>query len=167
MAASEQEGLLKTSTWIAGVTLACLAAPALAAPAPTCPPDTPRETREVEAVVRDFYAEMAAGRDAAAARLTTPGFYAYEGKRLTAPELFQTLADARARGVVLAWSLGPMDVHLSCDMAWAAWENHGAAGPAGEMKPVTWLESVALRRQDGAWRIDFLHAHRAPAAAKP
>jgi len=167
MAPSEREGLLKTSIWIAGVMLAWLATPALAQPARTCALDTAREARAVETVVRGFYAEMAAGRDAAAARLTTPGFYAYEGKRLTAPELFQTLADSRARGVVLQWNLGPMDVHLSCDMAWAAWENHGAAGAAGEMKPVTWLESVALRRQDGAWRIDFLHAHRAPAAAKP
>lgn len=149
---------MKISTMIAGAALACAALPAWAAP--DCAPNTPQEARVVEDVIRAFYREAASERVEAAARLTTPDFYAYEGERQSWPQLYQSLADARARGVVIQWNLGPIDVRLGCDMAWAAWENHGAAGKPPEVKPVTWLESMALTRVDGAWRIAFLHAHR-------
>ena len=45
-------------------------------------------------------------------------------------------------------------------MAWAAWENSGSAGDSTNLKPVRWLESAVLVKNDGIWKIDFFHSTR-------
>ncbi len=141
--------------------LACMAAPvdAFAAPCAAKPSDTGRITRAIQSL----YAAMA--RDEPLDGIVSPAFYAFEGdKRLTGPELSGLIRQVHADGKVLVWNLGPLDIHAGCDVAWVAWENHGAAGDASGTLPVTWYESAGLHRDGSRWVIDFLHAHRAKAA---
>ena len=131
-------------------------APALAAP-PAC--FTPAAMDEVAATIRAFYAALAIDDDAALARVTTPNFYAFEiGKRFTRAELSKAIADAHASGRILQWNVGQVDARVDCNIAFAAWENTGASGPATKLEPRAWLESAVLLRQGGGWAIDFLHS---------
>ncbi|WP_293385603.1 nuclear transport factor 2 family protein [Phenylobacterium sp.] len=128
--------------------------------APTCAPRG--ASKDVEAVVRGWFGAFARDDYAAGYALQAPGFYAYDnGKRFDGTALGELLRGAKASGTRVEWNIGKVDVHLSCDLAWAAWVNTGASGKAGgAMAPVTWLESAVLRYQDGRWRMEFLHSGR-------
>ncbi|CAN5260317.1 hypothetical protein BH10PSE3_BH10PSE3_03490 [soil metagenome] len=141
--------------------LACMAAPGdgFAMPCAAQPADPGQITRTVQSL----YAAMA--KDEPLEGIVSPAFYAFEGdKRLTGLELSGLIRQIHADGKVLVWNLGPMDIHAGCEIAWAAWENHGAAGDASGTLPVTWYESAGLHRDGSGWVIDFLHAHRIKAA---
>ena len=97
-------------------------------------------------------------------RVTTATFYAYDGgERYDGTALVDFIRNAHASGTRITWSLGPMDTKRRCDVAWSAWENVGSVGKPPEIKPVRWLESAVFVRQDGHWKIDFFHSHRAAA----
>src|SRR5690349_14489791 len=98
-----------------------------------CPGANP-ET--VAATIRDFYAALARDDAAALRGLTTEGFYAYEiGKRYSGAELFKLIADAHASGRIMEWNIGAVDARIDCNLAFAAWENVGAAGSAAKLEP--------------------------------
>ena len=120
---------------------------------------------EIEGVVHAFYDALRKEDEEAVRRLTTGSFYSFDGgKRYAAVELVKLVQDARARGVQLNWSVGPLDTHIGCRMAWATWENVGSAGVPPQVQPVRWLESAVLVRQENAWKIDFFHSSRAAAS---
>ena len=115
--------------------------------------------QEIAATVRALFAALAKDDDAEVRRLTTRGFYAFDlGKRFTGPELSKLVADAHRAGRTIEWKIGPVDARIDCNLAFAAWENEGAAGVAPNLAPRAWLESALLVRQDGRWLIDFLHS---------
>lgn len=116
----------------------------------------------IDATVRAFYDALRAQDKAAFKRVTTASFYSFDvGKRYAGTELVDLVADARARGVQLNWSVGPLDTHLGCNMAWSTWDNVGSAGVPPNVMPVRWLESAVLVPENGAWKIDFFHSTRA------
>jgi hypothetical protein len=95
-------------------------------------------------------------------RLTTSNFYSFDnGKRYVGTELVDLVRDTHARGVQLNWSIGPLATNVRCDVAWSAWENFGSAGIPPDVRPVRWLESAVLVRQNGQWKVDFFHSQRA------
>ena len=123
----------------------------------------PADTGPITQAVQSLYAAMA--RDEPLDAIVSPAFYAFEGDlRLTGPALSSLIRQVHADGKRLVWNLGPLDIHAGCDVAWVAWENHGAAGDASGTAPVTWYESAGLHREGSRWIIDFLHAHRVKAA---
>jgi len=151
----------RSGRWAALALLACMAAPAdgFAAPCAAQPSDPGRITLAIQSL----YAAMA--KDEPLEGIVSPAFYAFEGdKRFTGPALSGLIRQIHADGKVLVWNLGPLDIHAGCDVAWVAWENHGAAGDASGTLPVTWYESAGLHRDGSRWVIDFLHAHRAKPA---
>ena len=116
----------------------------------------------IDETVRAFYDALRARDKVAFKRVTTGSFYSFDvGKRFAGTELVDLVADAHARGVQLNWSIGRLDTHLGCKMAWSAWENIGSAGVPPNVQPVRWLESAVLVRDGGAWKIDFFHSTRA------
>jgi len=132
-------------------------ASAASAQAKTCP--KPASGKDVGDVVRAFFAALAADDHAAVQRLTTPNFYAYDlGKRYSGPELSKVIADAHKSGRIIQWNIGPVDARIDCNLAFAAWENNGAAGPHGQLQARAWLESALLVRWGERWLIDFLHS---------
>ena len=117
--------------------------------------------KDVEAAVQAWFDAGRKDDLTAMATLQTPGFYAYDGgERFDGLKLGELLKSSHATGIVIEWNLHDMDVHLGCDQAWAAWVNKGAAGKAGGMRPVVWLESAVLGYRDGRWRLEFLHSDR-------
>ena len=133
------------------------ARPAAFASSRSC--SSPASEAQVSETIRSFFAALAIDDDAWVRRLTTPDFYAFEiGKRLTGPELSKIIADAHKSGRTIQWNIGPVDAHVDCNIAFAAWENRGAAGTAAKMEPRAWLESALLLRQGDRWVIQFLHS---------
>lgn len=127
----------------------------------TC--SAPPEARaEIERTAHAFFDALREEDKAALQRLTTPSFYAFDaGRRFAGTELIDVVRDAHAKGVELNWSIGPLDTKLGCDVAWTAWENVGSVGVPPDVRPVRWLESAVLVREDGRWKIDFFHSQRA------
>jgi hypothetical protein len=120
---------------------------------------SPAATEAVSETIRAFFAGLAVDDDAAVRRVTTPNFYAFEiGKRYTGPELSKLIADAHKTGRIMQWNVGLVDVRADCNLAFAAWENTGAAGTAAKLEPRAWLESAVLLRQGDGWVIGFLHS---------
>jgi hypothetical protein len=114
---------------------------------------------EVSGTIRAFFAALARDDDSAIARLTTPGFYAFDiGKRFTGAELSASVADAHKAGRTIEWNIGTVTTVMDCDLASASWENVGASGTAPNLQPRAWLESATLLRRDGRWLIHFLHS---------
>ena len=114
---------------------------------------------EVGETIRGFFAALARDDDAAMASLTTPDFYAFEiGKRFSGPELSKLIADAHKAGRIMQWNIGTVDARVDCNLAFAAWQNDGAAGTAGKLQPRAWLESALLLREGDRWVIAFLHS---------
>lgn len=126
-----------------------------------CP--APRAAKgEIERTVNAFFDALRKDDKVAFQRLTTASFYSFDvGKRFAGTELADVVRDAHARGVQLNWSIGPLDTKLRCGVAWSAWENVGSAGIPPDLRPVRWLESAVLVRQDGTWKVDFFHSQRA------
>ena len=108
---------------------------------------TRTDTVRIEAAVRGLFDALAKDDRAAYRRATTADFWTFDaGERMSATQLFDLVEGAHRKGRVINWSIGPVGIGGGCDMAWAAWENDGAAGTAGAMKPRRWLESAVLRR---------------------
>jgi hypothetical protein len=123
---------------------------------------SPQAEVGIERTVHAFFDALRKEDKAAFRRLTTSSFYSFDaGKRYVGAELVDVVRDAHARGVQLNWSVGPLDTNLGCDVAWSAWENVGSAGLPPDVKPVRWLESAVLVRQNGDWKVDFFHSQRA------
>lgn len=122
----------------------------------------PGDKPAVAGAVQGFFDALGTGDAQGFAETTTRDFYAYDvGKRFSEAELVDLIATLKAKSAVPRWSLGPIDVHLGCDTAWAAWINRGEVGPTSARVPMVWLESANLRRVDGRWRVEFLHSTRA------
>ena len=148
-------------------------APALHARAPDHPdpgyrdhtcPDPASAPTDVEATIRAFFDALRLADQAPFRRLTTQGFYAFDvGARFPDAALAVSVRGALDRGVEIIWNLGPMDMQVRCDVAWAQWENVGSVGMPGEAAPVRWLESAVLVHEGGGWKLDFFHSQRAKA----
>ena len=137
--------------------LAGAAASAAPARAKACP--KPTSAQELGNVVRAFFAALAVDDHAAVQRLTTANFYAYDvGKRYSGAELSKAIAKAHESGRIIQWGIGEVDARIDCNLAFAAWENTGAAGPKGQLQARVWLESALLVRHEDRWLIDFLHS---------
>lgn len=127
----------------------------------SCAP-SPGASDEIERTVHAFFHALRKEDKVAFQRLTTTSFYSFDvGKRFAGTKLVDVVRDAHARGVQLNWTIGPLDTQLRCGVAWSAWENVGSAGIPPDVRPVRWLESAVLVRQDGNWKIDFFHSQRA------
>lgn len=122
----------------------------------------PRASGEIEQTVHAFFDALRNDDEVAFRRLTTASFYSFDGgKRFAGTELVNIVRNAHSRGVQFNWSVGPLETKLRCQVAWSSWENVGSAGIPSDLRPIRWLESAVLVRQDGGWRIDFFHSQRA------
>ena len=128
---------------------------------PDCPAPINAKS-EIDRTIHGFFDALREDNEASFKRLTTESFYSFDvGKRFEGTELVDVVRDAHAQGVEINWSIGPIDTKLSCDVAWAAWENVGSAGIPPDLQPVRWLESAVIVRENGSWKIDFFHSQRA------
>jgi hypothetical protein len=123
---------------------------------------SPGDAAEVAQAVKAFYISLQTDDPLRVQELTTPDFFAYDGgMRFTAASLTQYLSEARARRMKFDWNLSGFNTHVSCDEAWTAYRNIGGIGDPDHYTSIVWLESAALARVGGRWRVQFLHSSRA------
>jgi len=147
----------RTLSWAwALAAIMCLACPVLASQ-----PD--RDQEKVIEAVRSMYAALTADDLDKFRAVTAPNFYAFDlGKRFTGDALMDLIKTAHAAGKVYVWTVNEPEVHISGDIAWITYINHGSVKDASGTKDVTWLESAVLQKEKGTWRIHFFHSTRAP-----
>lgn len=95
--------------------------------------------------------------------VAAPDFYAYDvGKRFTGDELMEFIRSRHEAGVVYVWRVTEPEVRIDGGTAWVTYVNRGSIADTSGAKDVTWLESAVLRKENDAWRIQFLHSTRVP-----
>jgi ketosteroid isomerase-like protein len=95
--------------------------------------------------------------------VAAPDFYAFDGgKRFSGDALMELIKTAHAAGKMYVWRVTEPEVHIEGDMAWITYTNHGSIRDASGTKPMRWLESAVLGKQNGGWRIRFFHSTRVP-----
>jgi ketosteroid isomerase-like protein len=140
--------------------LLTLILPGLAAEQPR--PAAADQAPVVEAM-RSMFAALAAEDIPKLRAIIAPDFYAFEaGGRITGDALIDLMKKAHASGKVYSWTVNDPEVHIDGGTAWVTYLNRGSIKDASETKNVTWLESAILRKEQGNWRIQFLHSTRMP-----
>jgi ketosteroid isomerase-like protein len=118
---------------------------------------------QVTEAIRSFFAAATADDLEKLHAVTAPDFYAFDaGGRFTRDALMDLIKAAHAAGKVYIWTVNEPEVHISGDIAWITYVNHGSIKDASGTKDVTWLESAVLQKEKGIWRIHFFHSTRAP-----
>jgi ketosteroid isomerase-like protein len=118
---------------------------------------------QVTEAVRSFFAAATADDLDKLHAVTHPDFYAFDaGGRFTRDALMDLIKAAHAAGKVYVWTVNEPEVHISGDIAWITYVNHGSIKDASGTKDVTWLESAVLQKEKSNWRIHFFHSTRAP-----
>mgnify|MGYP001549211463 CR=1 FL=1 len=146
---------LVTALWVLALSLS-LATP-LSAAQPTA------EQANVVQAMRTMY--VAATNDDLAEfhSVTTPEFYAFDnGKRFTGDALMAVVKRLHASGIVAVWKVTEPEVHITGQTAWITYVNKGSMHDSSGTKPMTWLESAVLVKENGNWRIQFLDSTRVP-----
>jgi ketosteroid isomerase-like protein len=121
------------------------------------------EQVQITEAIRSFFAAATADDLDKLHAVTAPDFYAFDaGGRFTRDALMDLIKSAHAAGKVYVWTVNEPEVHISGDIAWITYVNHGSIKDASGTKDVTWLESAVLQKEKGIWRIHFFHSTRAP-----
>lgn len=95
--------------------------------------------------------------------VAAPDFYAFDvGKRFDGDALMELIKNLHAAGSVYVWRVAEPEVHVHADTALITYVNRGSVQDASGRRDVTWLESAFLRKDEGRWRIQFLHSTRVP-----
>jgi quercetin dioxygenase-like cupin family protein len=95
--------------------------------------------------------------------VTARDFFTYDGgKRFTGDELLALIKSRHDAGVVFVWNITEPDVRVDGRTAWITYVNRGSVTDAAGKKDVVWLESAVLRKDDGAWHVQFFHSTRMP-----
>ena len=130
-------------------------------------PSTAEQAKVVEAV-RTIFVAAKADDLAKFHSVVAPGFYLYDnGARFTADSIMSFIQSAHAAGQQYEWNVTEPDVHITGSTAWIAYVNKGSVTKDSKTQELQWLESAFLEKQDGVWKIVFMHSTRVPEAKKP
>ena len=92
-------------------------------------------------------------------------FHAFEnGVRMTGRDLLDLMSRYHAEGRRYRWSVNSPQIEVQGNLGVVVYVNHGSIteAPGSNPVPMSWLETVLLRRQESKWRLAFLHSTRAP-----
>jgi ketosteroid isomerase-like protein len=90
-------------------------------------------------------------------------FHAFEnGARMTRRELLDLMSKYHSEGRRYRWSVISPQIEVQGDLGVVVYVNHGSIteAPGSDPLPISWLETVLLRRQESRWRLAFLHSTR-------
>ena len=88
-----------------------------------------------------------------------PGFYLYDaGSRFYGDTIFQAVQRLKTAGTTFSWSVTSPDVHVNGSIAWIAYVDKGTkTTPSGTVN-MEWLESAFLTKEQGRWKLVFMHS---------
>jgi hypothetical protein len=125
---------------------------------------TPADKTQVAETMRTMYAAATADNLAKFHIVAAPDFYAFDGgKRYDGDALMNMVKSFHTQGYTFVWTVTDPHVEADCHLAWITYTNRGSIqARAGAPQPTTWLESAALEKQKGIWRIRFFQSARVP-----
>lgn len=136
---------------------------ALLVSAPAAEPNA--DDKEVIEAVRSMFDAFATDDVAKFHEVAAADFYAFDaGKRFEGDELMDLVKKGHAGGMAIVWTITEPRVRVQGDIAWITYVNRGSIKNAAGTKEMTWLESAVLRKNEGKWRVQFLHSTRVPPA---
>lgn len=95
-------------------------------------------------------------------------FHAFEnGVAMSGRELLDLLSQDYAAGKRYRWSVTEPQVEIDGDFGAVVYVNHGSIVESAGTEPIplSWLETVLLRRDGARWRVAFLHSTRTKATS--
>jgi ketosteroid isomerase-like protein len=90
-------------------------------------------------------------------------FHAFEnGVHMTGRELLDLMSKYHAEGKRYRWSVTEAQVEVQGNLGVIVYVNQGSIAevPGADPTPMSWLETVLLRRDQTGWRVAFLHSTR-------
>jgi ketosteroid isomerase-like protein len=95
--------------------------------------------------------------------VVSSNFYSFDaGSRFNGEALMALIKALHASGKRYEWNVTEPDVHISGDTAWIAYINKGSITDSSGTKGRQWLESAFLQKQEGIWKIVFVHSTSVP-----
>ncbi len=123
---------------------------------------TPEQTQIVNTVSTVF---TAARTDDLAKfdSVIAPDFYIFDGgARFDGDAIMALIKAQHAAGKRYEWNVSEPDVHTTGNTAWIAYVNKGSISDASGTMPQQWLESAFLQKEEGTWKMVFMHSTRVP-----
>lgn len=114
-------------------------------------------------VIQRMYAAIGENDRVRLNEILCEDFHVFEnGVHMTGHELLDLMGKSYAAGRRYCWSVASPQVETQGDLGAVVYLNVGSVTEArgAEPVPVSWLETVLLRRQSGSWRVAFLHSTR-------
>jgi hypothetical protein len=100
-----------------------------------------------------------------------PNFYIFDlGHQFNSiDELMKVITSLQDEGAKFVWKVTNPRVTVHCNDAWITYLNDGSVQlpKSTTPAPTQWLESAILERQDGAWKIVFMHSTQVPSPDLP
>jgi ketosteroid isomerase-like protein len=122
------------------------------------------EQNQIVDTVNTIFTALQTDDDTKLNSVVAPDFYAFDGGRRFNGEAIITLFKAlHAAGKRYEWSVTEPDIHISGNTAWITYINKGSITDASGRVDQQWLESAFLEKQEGIWKIVFVHSTRVPA----
>jgi hypothetical protein len=129
--------------------------------APGSPP--PSDEAQVVSAMETFYVALTNDDGKMFHGVVAPDFYAFDGgKRFEADPLLQLIQSVHAKGQIYVWRVTDPKVRMFGDTALITYVNRGSVQDQTGTKPLEWLESAFLQKQEGVWRILFFQSTRVP-----
>jgi hypothetical protein len=145
------------------VILSAAALPAFSSPASSGCVSIPADRDQVVEAMRTMYAAATTDDLARFHTVAASDFYAFDGgKRYEGDALMNMVKSFHDQGYVFVWTVSDPQVEADCHLAWITYTNRGSIQDTSGTHPTTWLESAALEKKAGAWRIRFFHSTRVP-----
>ena len=124
------------------------------------------DAKEMVATIERMYSAFGLDDRVHLDEVLSPDFHAFEnGIHMTGRELLDLMSGCFAEGKRFRWSVTSPQVEVQGDLGAVVYLNVGAIveAPASEPIPLSWLETVLLRRQESGWRVAFIHSTRTKA----
>ena len=122
------------------------------------------EAQEIIAAIERAFAAIGNDDQIQLKEILCEDFHAFEnGVPMAGEELLGIMSGYHAEGRRYQWSVNSAQVEVHGDFGAAVYVNRGSVSmPGSEAIPMSWLETVLLRREESRWRLAFLHSTRMP-----
>ena len=132
---------------------------------------TDTDKTAVTDAVRTLYAGGTVDDMAKMRSVLAPSFYIFDNghQYSSIDDLMKMVNTFRDQGIKFVWNITNPKVTIDCNTAWITYVNDGSiqlpSSPAPT--PTQWLESAILEKQDGTWKLVFMHSTRVPPSTPP
>jgi ketosteroid isomerase-like protein len=121
------------------------------------------QEQDVINTVSTVFAAAATDDTAKFDSVIAPGFYIFDGgRRFDGDTIMAFIKAQHVAGKHYEWNVTEPDVHISGDTAWIAYVNKGSITDSSGTTQLKWLESAFLQKEEGSWKIVFVHSTRVP-----